>query len=170
MLAFLPLASRAPLYGRLLWALATDPRVPASRKAMLGLAAAYVVSPLDLIPEGIPVVGALDDVAVVVLAVDLFLEGLPREIVREKLDEIGIPPDELEADLRKVRRLVPKPLRRAAARLPDALDGVAQFARERGLDRRLRELLEAGTGASQRQPAVPQPHTSTVTSVEERPA
>jgi hypothetical protein len=34
LLAFLPLAGRAPMYGRLLWALVLDPRVPASRKAL----------------------------------------------------------------------------------------------------------------------------------------
>ena len=42
---FLPIASRAPLYGRLLLELVRDGRVPASRKALLGLAAAYVARP-----------------------------------------------------------------------------------------------------------------------------
>ena len=45
-LPFLPLAGRAPMYARLLWALATDPRVPVTRKALLGLAGAYIVSPV----------------------------------------------------------------------------------------------------------------------------
>ncbi|HUG46811.1 MAG TPA: YkvA family protein [Candidatus Limnocylindria bacterium] len=144
LLAFLPVAGRAPVYGRLLWALASDPRVPASRKALLGLAAAYVVSPVDLIPDRIPVLGALDDVAVVVLAVDLFLDGLPRSLVNEKLNELGIPAEELDADLRRIRGLVPAPLRKAMARIPDALEGVASFARQRGFDRRLRELVEGG--------------------------
>jgi len=39
LLPFLPLAGKAPLYARLLWSLASDARVPASRKALLGLAA-----------------------------------------------------------------------------------------------------------------------------------
>lgn len=146
LLAFLPIASRAPLYGRLLLALAADPRVPTSRKVMLGLAAAYVVSPVDLVPEGVPLIGAIDDVAVVVLAVDLFLDGLPAALVGEKLDELGIPREELERDLRRVRRLVPKPVRRAAARVPDAIEGLAEFAREHGLDRRLQELVAGGGG------------------------
>jgi uncharacterized membrane protein YkvA (DUF1232 family) len=161
MLAFLPIASRAPLYGRLLWALASDPRVPNSRKALLGLAAAYVVSPVDIIPERIPVVGALDDVAVVVIAVDLFLDGLPPSLVREKLDELGIPAGELEADMQRVRRLVPGPLRKAAARIPDAIEGVADFARERGLDRRLREVVAGSAEHSS---------SDNVTSMEGRPA
>ena len=39
---FLPIATRATVYGRLIVELAIDPRVPWSRKAILGLAAAYV--------------------------------------------------------------------------------------------------------------------------------
>lgn len=141
MLAFMPVAGRAPMYGRLLWALVVDPRVPASRKVLLGAAAVYVISPIDLIPDRIPILGALDDVAVVVIAVDLFFDGLPPSLLHEKMDELGIPAEELEADLRKIRRLVPRSLRRAAARLPDAIEGVAEFARERGLDRRLSEII-----------------------------
>jgi hypothetical protein len=112
-----------------------------ARKAMLGLAAAYVASPFDLIPERIPVLGALDDVAVVVLAVDAFLEGLPDGLVREKLDELGVDPSELEADLERVRRSVPRPIRQLAARIPDAIDGVASFAAQRGPDRRQRPTI-----------------------------
>ena len=89
LLPFLPLAGRAPMYGRLLWALATDPRVPVARKALLGLAGAYIVSPIDLIPDRIPFVGAIDDVAVMVLAIDVFLDGLPETLINEKLVELG---------------------------------------------------------------------------------
>jgi uncharacterized membrane protein YkvA (DUF1232 family) len=146
-LPFLPLVGRAPMYGRLLLALATDPRVPASRKALLGLAAAYLVSPFDLLPDRIPLLGGLDDLAVMVLAVDVFLEGLPPELIDEKLAELGIPARELEKDLQRVRRMVPGPVRAAAARLPEAIDGVTTFAAERGLDRRLRKMLRNAAGA-----------------------
>ena len=84
-LAFLPLASRAPTYGRLVLELLRDERVPLARKAVLGLAAGYVASPLDLIPEAIPVIGAIDDVVVLVLAFEVFLEGLPAGVLDEKL-------------------------------------------------------------------------------------
>jgi uncharacterized membrane protein YkvA (DUF1232 family) len=147
LLAFLPLASKAPLYGRLLLALVADSRVPPARKAMLAVAAAYVVSPFDLVPERIPLLGAIDDVAVVVLAVDAFLEGMPEGLVREKLDELGIDEQELQADLERVRRTVPGPLRRVVARIPDAIDGIATFASERGLDGRLRRLMTEGRNA-----------------------
>ena len=54
---FLPLLQRAPIYGRLLVELALDGRVSWSRKAMLGLAGAYIVAPIDVVPDWIPVVG-----------------------------------------------------------------------------------------------------------------
>ena len=149
LLPFLPLASRAPLYARLLWALASDPRVPASRKALLGLAGAYIVSPLDLIPEWIPLLGAVDDVAVMVIAIDVFLEGLPDGLVAEKLVELGIPPSELESDLARVRRVVPRPLRTLVARVPGLIDRLAAKIDEAGIAGRVRELIASRTAATE---------------------
>jgi uncharacterized membrane protein YkvA (DUF1232 family) len=149
MLPFLPLAGRAPSYARLLWALATDSRVPASRKALLGLAGAYIVSPIDLVPEAIPIIGAIDDVAVMVLAIDVFLDGLPKDLVNEKLADLGMSPNELDQDLERVRRIVPKPLRQVMLRVPDALDGVAEFISDNGLDDRVRDVMSRFRGQSQ---------------------
>ena len=130
LLPFLPLAGRAPLYGRLLWALVADPRVPMSRKALLGLAGMYIVSPVDIVPEGIPFLGALDDVAVMILAIDVFLEGLPEGLVTEKLVQLGIPPSELEADLARVRKLVPRPVRALVERVPETVERLQRYIRE----------------------------------------
>lgn len=138
-LAFMPLASKAPTYGRLLLELLRDERVPTSRKAVLALAAGYLASPVDLVPEAIPVLGALDDMAVVVLALDIFLESIPRELLDEKLAKLEIDGAELERDLARVRRFVPAPVRRLVIRLPDALEGAAGLARRAGLEQRLRQ-------------------------------
>ena len=143
LLPFLPLAGKAPLYARLLWSLASDARVPASRKALLGLAGAYIVSPFDLVPEWLPIVGAIDDVAVMVLAIDVFLEGLPAGLVAEKLVELGIPPNELEDDLARVRRVVPRPLRAAFMRIPGALARVFERISDSGVDQKVRAAIEA---------------------------
>jgi uncharacterized membrane protein YkvA (DUF1232 family) len=140
-LAFLPLASRAPTYGRLLVALLGDERIPASRKAVLGLAAAYLLSPADVIPERIPVLGAMDDLVVVVIALDIFLESVPRHLLDEKLVELGIDAHELDADLARVRKTVPRPVRAVFRRIPAALDGTASLIRRSGADRRLRDML-----------------------------
>jgi uncharacterized membrane protein YkvA (DUF1232 family) len=153
---FLPLAGRAPMYARLLWALATDPRVPLARKALLGLAGAYIVSPVDIVPERIPIVGAIDDVAVMVLAIDVFLEGLPESLLAEKLDELGIPRSELDEDLARVRRVVPRPVRAVIARVPGFIERVAARVVESGMQDRVRaatarrvgpEVSPSGTGA-----------------------
>lgn len=157
LLPFLPLAGRAPTYARLLWALAQDPRVPTSRKALLGLAGAYIVSPIDLVPEGLPFVGAIDDVAVLVVAIEVFIEGLPPEIVGEKLAELGMSRTELDDDLARVRKIVPRPVRRIIASVPGALDGVAELMARSGLDRRLKAL--AGSVAERATARIVTPRT-----------
>jgi uncharacterized membrane protein YkvA (DUF1232 family) len=119
---FLPIVARVPLYGRLIVELLADRRVPASRKAVLGLAAAYLASPIDLIPDFVPFISRLDDLAVVVIALDLFMEGVPRELMIEKMYQLDIDGRELERDLETFRRFVPGPVRSAARRLPAALE------------------------------------------------
>ena len=88
--AFLPLAGRAPIYGAPALELIRDDRTPAGRKALLAGALGYLVLGRDLVPDDIPVIGGLDDLVVVVLAVDLFLDGVPTDVLDEKLDELGI--------------------------------------------------------------------------------
>src|SRR3954463_13580811 len=87
---FVPLASRAPTYGRLLLELLRDPRVPLRSKALIAGAAAYIASPIDLIPDFIPVIGRIDEPAVLVFAFDYFLESVPQALVVEKMNELGI--------------------------------------------------------------------------------
>jgi uncharacterized membrane protein YkvA (DUF1232 family) len=92
------------LIGRLL----RDPRVPRRAKITLGLAAAYVASPIDLIPEVIPVIGWADDVLVLMFAIDSLIERAGNEIVEELWDG----PGDLLSLVRDVvglsRNLVPK--------------------------------------------------------------
>jgi uncharacterized membrane protein YkvA (DUF1232 family) len=126
---FLPIASRATTYGRLIVELATDSRVPWSRKAILGLAAAYVVSPIDLIPDFVPLISRVDDVMVTIIALDLFLEGVPRELMLEKMYTLGIDGRELERDMETVRHLLPWPIRSIGRRLPAILETGAEVIR-----------------------------------------
>ncbi len=140
-LAFMPVASRVPTYSRLIWALIKDDRVPMSRKALLAGALGYVVSGRDLIPDELPFVGGLDDLAVVVLAVEVFLEGVPEEILEEKLEELGIDTDAFERDMDQIRRITPKPIRRLAMSIPDVIETAGRMASKAGLGPRVRAWI-----------------------------
>jgi uncharacterized membrane protein YkvA (DUF1232 family) len=135
-------ASRSAVYARLVWALINDERVPASRKALLGGALVYFALPFDVVPEGVPLLGVLDDLVVVVLGVDLFFDGIPDEILDEKLADLGIDRAAFEHDLAQVRRLTPKPIRQLARRLPPAIGAVARAARASGLGPRVRGWID----------------------------
>jgi uncharacterized membrane protein YkvA (DUF1232 family) len=60
-----------------------DPRLPRGRKALLVALAAYLSSPIDLIPDFIPVAGQLDDAVVAGLALRAVLRGGGAELIRE---------------------------------------------------------------------------------------
>ena len=66
-----------------LWLAASDPRVPRLAKLVAAAVAAYALSPIDLIPDFIPVIGYLDDLIIVplgiLLAVRLIGPGLMAE-------------------------------------------------------------------------------------------
>ena len=126
---FLPIASRAPIYTRLIVELVLDRRVPWARKAILGFAAAYIVSPIDLVPDFVPFVSRVDDVMVTIIALDLFLEGVPRELMIEKLYTLGIDGRELERDMEAARRILPLPIRSLARRLPAMLEAGGEVIR-----------------------------------------
>ena len=60
-----------------------DPRVPRSAKLAVGFAGLWVISPIDLIPEFLPVIGPLDDIVVVALAFRYAARRIPREALFE---------------------------------------------------------------------------------------
>jgi len=80
-----------------------DPRVPLRAKVVVGFAALWVLSPIDLVPEFLPVIGPLDDVVVVALALRYAARRVPREVLI----------DAWSAELRLLERLL-GPKHRAA--------------------------------------------------------
>jgi len=138
---FLPLASRAPVYGRLFWELIRDERTPVGRKAMLAVALGYLVVGRDLVSDDIPVVGGLDDLVVVMLAVDLFLDGVPDDVLEEKLDDLGIDRRAFREDVRRIRRFTPAPLRRLVNRGPQLVSFAGDTLQSSGIGPRVRTWI-----------------------------
>ena len=60
-----------------------DPRTPKLSKLFLGLAVAYAVNPIDLIPDFIPVIGQLDDVIIIPLLIFIAVKLIPKELIKE---------------------------------------------------------------------------------------
>ena len=60
-----------------------DPRVPRSARVAIVVAGLWVLSPIDLIPEFIPVIGPLDDVVVVALALRYAARRVPPDVLRQ---------------------------------------------------------------------------------------
>jgi uncharacterized membrane protein YkvA (DUF1232 family) len=80
-----------------------DPRVPRRAKVALLVAVLWVISPIDLIPEFLPVIGPLDDVVAVVLLLRYAGRSIPRPILLEAWPE----------DPRLLERVLDGRLRRA---------------------------------------------------------
>jgi uncharacterized membrane protein YkvA (DUF1232 family) len=66
-----------------LWLAARDPRTPCCAKAFALAIAAYALSPIDLIPDVIPVLGLLDEVLLLPLAIRLAVRLVPPEVMAE---------------------------------------------------------------------------------------
>ncbi len=141
LLAFLPVASRVPSYARLVWALALDSRTPNSHKGLLVGALGYLLLGRDLVPDDVPILGGLDDLVVVALAIDLFLDGVPAELLDEKLDDLGIDKQAFERDVAQIRRLTPKPVRKAIRRIPGVLATAGNAVEQSGVAPRIRHWI-----------------------------
>ena len=66
--------------ARLLWLALQHPLSPRWLKPAVALMVLYVVSPVDLIPDVIPIVGVLDDIVLVPLAIRFVLRRLPAAV------------------------------------------------------------------------------------------
>ena len=87
---FLQVFLHLPSFVRFYWRLLRDPRVSIVPKALLALTLVYVVSPLDVIPDFIPVIGQMDDVMLLLSALWLLVRLCPPEVVRETAHDIAV--------------------------------------------------------------------------------
>jgi uncharacterized membrane protein YkvA (DUF1232 family) len=73
-----------------LWLAARDPRVPWYAKLAAGIVAAYALSPIDLIPDFIPVLGYLDDLVLVPIGIWLAVKLVPAALMRAFREEAAL--------------------------------------------------------------------------------
>jgi uncharacterized membrane protein YkvA (DUF1232 family) len=97
---------RLPAYIKLAAAMGRDERVPKSAKAFLVTGGVYTVSPIDLVPGIIPVAGQLDDLYVILTAIQQAIRVTPKPIADEYLAKYNVTRDDIEHDLAAVRNLV----------------------------------------------------------------
>jgi uncharacterized membrane protein YkvA (DUF1232 family) len=73
---------------KLIWRLLNDRRVSPWFKMIVPATLLYLLFPVDIIPDIAPGLGQLDDIAVILLGLKLFVEMCPSEVVRQHLDEL----------------------------------------------------------------------------------
>ena len=93
---------RMPRYGKLAWRLGRDPLVGRARRVAVLAAAGYLFSPIDAVPGFIPVIGQLDDIAVMLAAIRFAMAGLDAGRRREHLDAVGLEDGDLVEDLKTI--------------------------------------------------------------------
>jgi uncharacterized membrane protein YkvA (DUF1232 family) len=74
----------------LLYLAAHDPRVPWYAKVVAACVAAYALSPIDFIPDCIPVLGYLDDVVIVPLGILLAMRLIPPVLLEEQSQQLPL--------------------------------------------------------------------------------
>jgi uncharacterized membrane protein YkvA (DUF1232 family) len=113
---------KLPTYARIVWGLFRDPRTPIGLKGMLAAALAYVVLPVDLIPDVIPILGQADDLTVLLLVLDLFIQNAPPEVRAEHTARARNGTADLDRDLERLRGLMGDRFDRIRDDLPELLD------------------------------------------------
>ncbi len=77
------LAHRARVGAHAMWIAARDPRTPFLARCFGWLVAAYALSPIDLIPDFVPIIGLLDDAIILPLGLWLFRLMVPNALFEE---------------------------------------------------------------------------------------
>jgi uncharacterized membrane protein YkvA (DUF1232 family) len=144
---------KLPTYARVVWGLVRDPRTPLPLKALLGAGLAYVVVPIDLIPDVIPILGQADDLTVLLLVLDLFIANAPTQVREEQVQRANNGTAQLDQDLARLRELLGDRYDQIRDRLPELLERYGDLRESRAVkavlrdwrQRRLRSQREAAT-------------------------
>lgn len=102
---------------KLLSRLIRDPRVPRRSKVLIGGLVAYLASPIDLLPDAIPVLGMADDVLLAAYAINHLIEKAGEDVVLEHWDGPRDLLDMVRSILDTVSQMIPAPVKRWVDRL-----------------------------------------------------
>jgi uncharacterized membrane protein YkvA (DUF1232 family) len=150
------LVLKLPTYARLVWGLLRDPRTPLPLKALLAAGLAYVVVPIDLIPDAVPIIGQADDLTVLLLVLDLFIANAPRQVREEQAERARNGTAQLDVDLARLRELLGDRYDQIRDRLPELLERYGDLRESRAVKAVLRDWrLRRLRGASQQPAAEP---------------
>ncbi len=131
------LVFKLPTYARTVWGIMRDPRTPIGLKGMMAAALAYVVFPVDLVPDVIPIIGQADDLTILLLVLDMFIQNAPAEVRAEHAARARNGTADLDHDLQRLRGLMGTRFDRIRDNLPELLD---RYGRARDPDELKRAL------------------------------
>lgn len=131
------LVFKLPTYARTVWGIMRDPRTPIGLKGMMAAALAYVVFPVDLVPDVIPILGQADDLTILLLVLDMFIQNAPAEVRVEHAARARNGTADLDRDLQRLRGLMGTRFDRIRDNLPELLD---RYGRARDPDELKRAL------------------------------
>jgi len=78
-----------------------DPRIPFKSKLLIGLAVSYLMCPIDLIPDFIPVVGQLEDLIIVPTLIGYAVKTVPPDVLKEYREKAKVTFRERSPNYRK---------------------------------------------------------------------
>lgn len=130
---------KLPTYARTVWGLVRDPRTPLPLKGLLAAGLAYVIVPIDLIPDAIPILGQADDLTVLLLVLDLFIANAPADVRAEHSERARNGTADLDRDLARLRELLGSRYDEIRDRLPALLERYGDLRDTRFVKRALSE-------------------------------
>ncbi|HEX5578285.1 MAG TPA: DUF1232 domain-containing protein [Candidatus Limnocylindria bacterium] len=130
---------RLPTYARVVWGLVRDPRTPLPLKGLLAAGLAYVVMPLDLIPDAVPIIGQADDITVLLLVLDLFIANAPAAVREEQVARARNGTAQLDQDLARLRELLGARFDHIRDNLPELLERYGSLRDSRAVKAMLRD-------------------------------
>ncbi len=119
---------RTPKYALLAANLSRDGRLTGGQRVSAAASIGYALSPIDLLPGLVPVLGQLDDMAVLIAGLRAVVRSCPPEVAEEQLQRSGLSYETMDADLATLRAVAVWIGKGAASLVRRAATASGQFA------------------------------------------